>query len=108
MTEKEIKQLNRAYKTAFNCLQKSIFTDRQCGLMLFVEYLRYLRDLIILHESYEEPESLKLKLATIVTAIAEFEAYTNAETSQRAFHWNNFCELLKQNMEGWLDINDTV
>jgi hypothetical protein len=108
MTEKERKQINGAYEIAFKRLLKAIFTDKKQGLALFTEYLKYLRDFIIIREPYDESEHAKLKLATIITAIAEFEAYTKAEESQKAFHWNNFCELIKQNMEDWLDINDTV
>lgn len=108
MTKKEIKQLNKAYEISFARLQKSIFTDKKNGLILFTEYLKYLRDSIVLQEPYEESEDAKLKLATVITAIAEFEAYTQATGQQKTFHWNNFCELIKQNMEDWLEINDTV
>jgi hypothetical protein len=108
MTKKETKQLNKVYEITFNKLQKAIFVDTKNGLALFVEYLKYLRDSIVLQEPYEESESAKLKLATIITAIAEFEAYAKAIEQQKTFHWNNFWELIKQNMEDWLDINDTI
>lgn len=109
MTKKEIKQLNKAYEISFDRLQKSIFTDKKNGFVLFTEYLKYLRDSIVLQEQYEESDNAKLKLATIITAIAEFDAYKQTQdTKQKTFHWNNFCELLKQNMEDWLKIDDSV
>ena len=50
MVAKETKQLNKAYNNRLNFIQKSIFTDKTAGLMLFVEYLKYLRDLLVLNE----------------------------------------------------------
>jgi hypothetical protein len=46
------------------------------------------------------------RLTTIITAVAEYEA--SISTDQKVFHWNNFCELVKQNMEDWLELNDSV
>lgn len=109
MTTKEINQLNKAYKTRFNCLQKSIFINKEAGLLLFVEYLKYLRDFIVVNEYAHKSEDSKVKMASIITAIAEFDAYTQAQDNkQKTFHWNNFCELFKQNMEDWLKIDDSV
>ena len=109
MQAKEIKQLNRAYKNRFDYLQSSTFVDKEAGLLLFVEYLKYLRDLIVLGEYNKKTEDSKVKTASIITAIAEFDAYKQAqESQQKTFHWNNFCELFKQNMEDWLKIDDSV
>ena len=109
MTAKEINQLNKAYKNRFNCLQKCLFVNKETGMVLFVEYLKYLRDSIVLAEYSKESENSKVKIASIITAIAEFEAYQQTQNSQqKTFHWNNFCELLKQNMEDWLKIDDSV
>lgn len=109
MTSKERKQLGKAYIKVFKHLQKGIFTDKKSGLLLFVEYLKYLRDFSILTNSAEATDDEKMCIATIITAISEFEAYTQTENAkQRVFHWNNFCELLKQNMEDWLKINDSI
>ena len=109
MTTKEINQLNKVYKNRFNLLQKSIFVNNEAGLTLFVEYLKYLRDSIVLAEYNKEVENSKVKIATIIATIAEFEAYQQAQDShQKTFHWSNFCELLKQNMEDWLKIDDSV
>lgn len=105
---KQVKQLNRAYKKSFNTLNKSFFQSKTTGLDMFVEYLRYLRDLMILSVDgdLEKDSKTNMKLATIVTAIAEYEASIAAE--QKVFHWNNFCELVKQNMEDWLELDDSI
>jgi hypothetical protein len=109
MKAKEINQLNKAYKNRFNYLEKCIFINKETGPTLFVEYLKYLRDSIVLTEYNKESENSKVKMASIITAIAEFEAYKQTQDSQqKTFHWNNFCELLKQNMEDWLKIDDSV
>jgi hypothetical protein len=106
MTEKELKQLNNAYSKLFNNLYKEFFVDRSTGLLLFVEYLKYIRDISILTEKDSEHT---IKTAAITATIAEFDAYRQTvEQRQKAFHWNNFCELLKYNMEDWLKIDDSV
>jgi hypothetical protein len=109
MTAKEIKRLNKAYIKSFNHLQKNFFIKRDSGLLLFVEYLKYLRDSAILTEGSNDSENSKLKIATLITTIAELNAYNQSkEYKQKAFHWNNFCELIKQNMEDWLKLDDPV
>ena len=57
-------------------------------------------------DDLEKVNEHNMKLATIITAVAEYEA--SITTNQKAFHWNNFCELVKQNMEDWLELNDSV
>lgn len=104
MGKQQIKQLNKAYKKSFTTLNKAFFKSKNTGLKMFIEYLRYLRDLMIL--STEDADKTNAKLATITTAIAEYEASLNTE--QKVFHWNNFCELVKQNMEDWLELNDSI
>ena len=109
MTTKEINQLNKAYKNRFSYLQNSIFVNKEAGLTLFVEYLKYLRDSVVLNEYNQESENSKIKIASIIAAIAEFEEYKQTQDSkQKIFHWNNFCELFKQNMEDWLNVDDSV
>lgn len=104
MGKQQIKQLNKAYKKNFAALNKAFFQSKKTGLKMFVEYLRYLRDLMIL--STESLDKANTEFATITTAIAEYEASLNTE--QKTFHWNNFCELVKQNMEDWLELNDSI
>ena len=106
---KETKQLKNAYSTRFNLLYKSIFVDKDAGVSFFIEYLKYLRDSLVLNEYGNETESSKVRIASIIAAIAEFEAYKQTyDAQQKIFHWNNFCELFKQNMEDWLKIDDSV
>lgn len=108
MGKQQVKQLNKAYKKSFATLNKSFFQSKSAGLVLFVEHLRYLRDLMILSAEgdLEKINNTNMRLATIIAAIAEYEASIDAE--QKVFHWNNFCELVKQNMEDWLELNDSV
>ena len=108
MRKQQVKQLNKAYKKSFNTLNKSFFQSKTAGLNMFVEYLRYLRDLMILSAEgdLEKASKTNTKLATIITAIAEYEASVGAE--QKVFHWSNFCELVKQNMEDWLELDDSI
>jgi hypothetical protein len=105
MTNNQTEKLNKAYKKSFKALNKNFFKQKNVGLLLFVDYLRYLRDSLAL--TTEDDVDIKLRLATINAAIAEFEAYNkssnNANDTQKAFHWANFCELFKQNMEEWLE-----
>ena len=108
MEKQQVKHLTRAYKKSFNTLNKSFFQSKTVGLNMFVEYLRYLRDLMILSAEgdLEKVNKTNTRLATIITAIAEYEASISAE--RKVFHWSNFCELVKQNMEDWLELNDSI
>lgn len=108
MEKQQIKQLNKAYKQSFSTLNKSLFQVKSAGLNIFVEHLKYLRDSMILstEENLYKADNTNIKLTTIITAIAEYEASSCAE--QHDFHWNNFWELVKQNMEDWLELDDSV
>lgn len=104
-------QLNRAYSKKIKEIHEDFFVKKETGLALFVEYLRYLRDTFII----ETPVAMiddaftKTKIATLVTAIAEFDMYKACqEENKKVFHWNNFCELIKLNMEEWLKTNDSI
>ncbi len=101
------KQLNKAYEKRLKTLNKDFFKDNKTGLFLYVEYLKYLRDNFVL-DSYKD-DSDGLKIAALNAAIAEFYAYaeSNVEGTKR-FHWNNFCELIRLNMEEWLASNDSI
>lgn len=106
-TKLQIKLLNKTYNRNFKKLYKKFFADKNTGLFLFVEYLKYLKD-TMLTEPLEQADKIT-NLNTVTLAIAEFEAYVNyRDYSKKSFHWNNFCELIKQNMEEWLQINDSV
>lgn len=101
------KQLNKAYEKRLKALNKEFFKDNKTGLFLYIEYLKYLRDSFIL-DSYKDDRD-KLKVAALNAAIAEFYAYDESEAEEvKCFHWNNFCELMRLNMEEWLASNDSV
>jgi hypothetical protein len=109
MKNKKTAQLNKAYSKRFKIINENFFTNKETGLVLFVEYLKCLRDTIILETSMDLNKTESTKIATIVTAIAEFDAYKiSQDENKKAFHWNNFCELIKLNMEEWLNLNDSV
>ena len=96
----QLKQLNKAYDKRLN---------KASGLEYFIEYLKYIRDYSII--SAESMEALKenSSATAIIITISEFEAYkTSNEEKQKEFHWNNFWELVKLNMEEWQAINDSV
>ena len=95
----EVKQLNKAYTKRFKQLNKNILATEDAGLIVFVEHLRYLRDAHIIALG-----SVDI-IATLNATIEEFEAFRR---TKKDFHWNNFCEFLKQNMKEWLAINDSV
>jgi hypothetical protein len=104
-------QLNSAYSKRFKAINESFFINKDTGLVLFVEHLKYLRDRLILETPVDlnKHKPTKTKIATLVTTIAEFDAYRSSQDSdKKAFHWNNFCELIKLNMEEWLEPNDSV
>jgi hypothetical protein len=97
------KQLNKAYEKRLETLNKEFFKDNKTGLFLYAEYLKYLRDTFIINDAD------KLKIATLNAAVAEFYAYNNSEVEDvKHFHWNNFCELMRLNMEEWLASNDSI
>jgi hypothetical protein len=106
MNTKNAKQLSKAYNKRLKELSKEFFINNEIGLQLFVEYLRYTRDFLILStaESIEKDNKLKVKLATIMAAIAEFDAYCSYDIKdKKTFHLDNFFEITKQNMEAWLE-----
>ena len=101
-----ILQLTKAYKKRVKDLNKNFFTDKDIGLKLFVEQLKYQRDCILLQNSLEE---MPADLTILITAIEEFEEYLlSIDTKQKDFHWKNFCEFIKLNREEWLASDDPV
>lgn len=109
--EKTITQLNKAYAKRFKYVNKEFFTKHDTGLALFAEYLKYLRDFMIVSSGgqFTEKENIKINVATITATITEFDAYKECtNTEQKIFHWNNFWEFIKLNMEEWLKLNDSI
>ncbi len=126
MDSKAVKQLAKAYNKKAKLLNKNFTKDLTTGLALFIEQLKYIRDILILE--YEEPETsveepftefmeqnsdppideTDAKIASLIIAISEFEAYLYEDDSRKSFHWDNFWEFVKLNAEEWLELNDTV
>jgi len=107
--EKANKHLNRAYLKSFNNLIKQLPTKIDSGLILFVEYLKYIRDTLVITSEAELEEPIKTNVATLAATIAEFEAYQKStDIDKKEFHWNNFCEFIKLNMKEWLKPNDSI
>ena len=107
MENLQLKQLRNAYKKSFKKLNKTLVKEKEAGIQLFIEHLKFIRDLLILssEEDLSKINIINTKIATLNTAIAEFEA--SKTSTQKTFHWNNFCELFKQNMGDWLELNDS-
>lgn len=102
-------QLNQAYYKNFKNLSKHFFDNKETGLIFFIEYLRYMRDYLAVTSADLDLEAIKIKLATLAAAVAEVDAYIiEQDSAKKLFHWNNFCELVKLNMEEWLKPNDSV
>jgi hypothetical protein len=102
----EINLLNKSYNKRFKAINNSFFDQPKTGIVAFIEYLKYIRDFIIINA--EVSVSDNAAIATLITAVAEAEAYLGCNEALKQFHWNNFCELLKQNMEDWLLAYDSI
>jgi hypothetical protein len=101
------KMLNKAYKKILKTTGKTFFKDKTTGLALFILYLKYLRDSLIVE--YFNDDSNTTPLASLIAAVAEGEAYINSDNDDgKKFHLDNFCEILKHNMEDWLARYDSI
>lgn len=105
MRNYQVHKLEKAYKHRINKLYKNIFQQKEVGFNLFVEQLKYIRDRLLI-ESIDSSDLTTQSFSTLITALAEYEAYITSkkasDTETQQFHWNNFCEFFKQNGEEWL------
>ena len=102
-----LNKLRGAYNKRLTKINKTAIKDSKAGLIFFIEHLKYLRDTAIVKTV--PGEDLKGAVNTIAVAIDEFEAYQNSsDPKQKDFHWKNFCEFTKLNMEEWLVLNDPI
>lgn len=101
----KLKRIKTAYKKRIAAINKSFFDCDSDTLLLFLEYMRYIRDYKLLNTTLDINSDSSA--AALVAAVAEFEAYLTDDTS-KAFHLSSFCELIKQNLEEWLHTNDTI
>lgn len=123
------KLFNKKYKKLNKAYIKTIKKAELDPLDHFVLQLRYLRDYFILTEELTIGDQENLKISTIALAIAEYEAYYNCINNyydisnnnlvqldptkskeevrktfedEQNYHWTCFWELIKLNIEGWL------
>jgi hypothetical protein len=112
MKNKELSQITNAYEKRLKQLNKNFYRDNSAGLNLFAEHLKYIRDYLLVKttvEKVEPDDCTSNKVASLIIATAEFDAYQNEENlDKKDFHWENFCECLKLNGQEWLVPNDTI
>jgi hypothetical protein len=125
----EFKQLCRIYDKVLKEDHADNFKNLVNPMNYFVTYLKFMRDYYILTEplildSGEENRNI----AALATAVSEYEQYQNCENkyygfdgtkvvykvngtseevqqlynTEKAFHWNNFWNLIRLNMEDWM------
>ncbi len=128
MTEfkKNHKKLYKSYKKYLKQLNNELSAGLQDPTVYFVSYLKLLRDYHLL--SMPEPDEQNLTLASLITAIAEYERsqtcisnyyiidngvltrrpeYTE-EAAMQSFqkeklqHWDTFWGLVKLSIESWV------
>ena len=116
----------------YNTYSKKLKISHEANLLNFsnymeylVTYLKFMRDYYILTEPLVlESGEENLKIASIATAISEYERYKkciskyyfengsrkiegtseevqNKYNTEKKFHWNNFWNLVNLNMEDW-------
>ncbi len=125
----EFKQLYRTYDKRLKKDHEINFKNLTNSMDYFVTYLKFMRDYYILTEPLilDNGEE-NLKIASLATAVSEYEKYQNCEhnyygfdgtkviykvdgtreevqqqyNTEKTFHWNSFWNLVKLNMEDWL------
>lgn len=108
MENREIKRLIKAYNKRFKALLKEAPNKDSAGILLFIEHLKCRRDLLLLASSKDKQETKPCEYQIILfdTVVAEFEA--SISSTYENFHWNNFCELLRQNKEELTKLHDSI
>lgn len=72
---KELTKLRNAYKKQLEKCAKADLEDYSANFEYLVTYLRFLRDYFILTEDILIGDTTNIKIASIATAIKEYEAY---------------------------------
>lgn len=134
MNNSKQKRLYKVYNKQLKKLHKDNFKKITNNLEYFITYLQFLRDYYILTEDLEVGGSDNLKIATLATAIIEYEAYkdcikkyylvTNTEVKQiakgtkeeilakyneeKASHWKYFWKIVMLHIEDWVNVDATV
>lgn len=126
---KEFKQLCQTYDKVLKNEHATSFKNLTNCMDYLVTYLKFMRDYYILTESLIlDSGEENLKIASLATAVSEFEQYQMCEhkyygfdgtkviykvegtseevqekyTTEKTFHWNNFWNLIRLNMEDWM------
>lgn len=110
MENKLLNKIQKAYNKRSKQLNKNFTKNSDIGLLLFIEHLKYLRDLLVIAEKElgdgpdkkEEKAILEAKISSLTIAILEFEVYRASEPAKKPFHWNSFWEFVKLNAEEWM------
>lgn len=103
--------LNAYIKNTRKTIAASKIQNGNYVIQSLLENLTYLRDFLVTYKDdttvleYISQESYDENIITLSVAVAEIRAYFNSE---ELFHWKNFCELFKRNMEGWLKTYDSI
>ena len=127
--KKTYKKLCKAYSKKLKKIQKNSFISLADNLEYFVNYLKFIRDYLILTEPATNSDGTEnCKITTIAAAIAEYEQYLvscdsinwlksqnsmetdaslNKYTIEKQLHWNYFWEIVKQNGLLW-EVNDVT
>ena len=127
--KKEFKQLCQTYDKVLKEEHETNFKNLTNCMGYLVTYLKFMRDYYILTEPLVlESGEENLKIASLATAVSEFEQYQMCEhkyygfdgtkviykvegtseevqekyTTEKTFHWNNFWNLIRLNMEDWM------
>jgi len=122
--DKKLRNIYETYNKKLLALHKANFSVLGNNLDYFVTYLKLLRDHYILTEKTAEE---KLKTASLITAVKEYENYNSCITKyykivnneikkisdepeeevekkfekERTFHWTAFWKLIMLNIEDW-------
>jgi hypothetical protein len=123
---KEFKKLYKAYDKKLKKEHEINFKNLNNNMDYFITYLKFMRDYYILTEPLIlEGGEENLKIASLSTAVSEYELYQTCENNyygfdgtkiiykvegtseevqqkynlEKSFHWNNFWSLIKLNME---------
>ena len=126
---KEFKQLCQTYDKVLKKEHTTNFKSLTNPMDYFVDYLRFMRDYYILTEPLIlESGEENLKIASLATAVSEYEQYQSCEhkyyrfdgteaicrvsgtseevqqqyNKEKTFHWNNFWNLIRLNIEDWM------
>lgn len=96
-------------------------------LTYFIDYLKFLRDHLVIESDPIPSEPVDIRILSITAAIDEYDEYLNCAAkyftvkggqikklidgtdeevsekfmTEKLFHWNNFWDLVKLNIESW-------